>query len=543
MRAVQALLREVSKFANVLKKLGVQKGDVVTIYLPMIPEALFAMLACARIGAVHSVVFGGFSAESLAARIENCNSRYVITANEGVRGGKTIPLKANVDAALERCQDVQHTLVVKATKTNTPLLEGRDIDYHTLYNAADETCPCEPMGAEDPLFILYTSGSTGTTKGLVHTTGGYMVYTNLTFEIAFDYRNEELYWCSADVGWITGHSYIVYGPLSFGAHNLVFEGSPLYPDASRFWRIIEAHRVASFYTAPTAIRSLLSRGQHFVDDRDLSSLRILGTVGEPINVKAWDWYYKVIGKKRCPIIDTWWQTETGGHMVLPLPYLWDLKPSKASFPMFGIQPVLLDENKKEIHGAGRGSFCIKDSWPAQARSIYGNHENFVKTYFSEFPNYYFTGDGADRDEQNYIRITGRMDDVLNVSGHRMGTAEIEDAFNKHAYVAETAVVGYPHEIKGQGIYAFCLLKEEHRAADHHVLREELRRWVREKIGPIASPDFIQFSEGLPRTRSGKIMRRILRKIAHNDYEELGDTTTLTDPSVVTQLIENRQNTT
>ena len=530
------LLVEVSRFANVLKKIGVQKGSVVTIYMPMIPEALFAMLACARIGAVHSVVFGGFSAESLAERINNCDSEYVVTAGQGRRGGKQIPLKQNVDQALKSCPGVRHTLVVDAQD-----LSPGDVDYRELYASVGDECPCEPMNAEDTLFILYTSGSTGVPKGLVHTTGGYLVYTHLTFELSFDYREGELYWCTADVGWITGHSYMVYGPLAFGAHVLVFEGTPTYPDASRFWQIVEKYKVNIFYTAPTAIRLLLSLGDEFVQRSDLSSLRILGTVGEPINVEAWNWYHHFIGKQRCPIVDTWWQTETGGHMITPIPYLWDLKPGKVSLPALGVTPVLLDESKSEITGPGAGNLCIKDSWPGQARTIYGNHESFMETYFSQFPYYYFTGDGADRDEDGYIRITGRMDDVLNVSGHRIGTAEIEDAFNKHPFVAETAVVGYPHSIKGEGIYAFCMLKTQYYDTDAQNLYDELVSWVRKRIGPFAKPDKIQFTKGLPRTRSGKIMRRILRKIAQNDYEDLGDTTTLTDPGIVEKLIADSRN--
>ena len=521
----------VSKFANGLKNIGVKKGDRVTIYMPMIPESAMAMLACARIGAVHNIVFGGFSVDSLVTRIKNCESHFVITANEGVRGGKKIPLKDNVDKAVEQCPDVKKVITVKATDLDSPMGD-KGIWYHDMIGSVSDDCPCENMNAEDPLFVLYTSGSTGTPKGLLHTTAGYLLYAQTTFENTFDYRDGEVYWCTADVGWITGHSYMVYGPLSAGAHTLLFEGVPTYPDASRFWNVIEKHKVNIFYTAPTAIRSLLSQGDDFTKKHDLSTLRVLGTVGEPINVEAWEWYYKEIGQENCPIVDTWWQTETGGHMVTPVPYLWGLKPSKASFPAFGVHTAFLDEQQNENDSAG--AFCIKASWPGQARTIYGDHNRFYDAYFSQYPGYYFSGDGAERDEDGYIRITGRMDDVLNVSGHRLATAEIEDALDEHEAVAETAVVGYPHDVKGEAIYAYCILKNGYDETAE--LTTELRNHVRTVIGPIASPDVIQITPDLPKTRSGKIMRRILRKIAHDDYADLGDISTLANPDVVQKII-------
>ena len=535
------LKEKVSKFANILKQMGIKKGDVVTIYMPMIPEAVFSMLACARIGAVHSVVFGGFSEESLATRINNCSSKYVVTTDIGKRGGKQIPLKENVDKALLNCPDVKSVLVINKTGDKSYLSSDKDVDYYSLLKKVSSDCECEVMNAEDPLFILYTSGSTGTPKGLVHTTGGYLVYCLFTFRNTFDYRNDEVYWCSADVGWITGHSYLVYGPLAMGAHTVVFEGVPTYPDASRFWNIIDKHNVNIFYTAPTAIRSLLSMGDNYVKKADLSSLRILGTVGEPINVDAWNWYYELVGHSKCPIVDTWWQTETGGHMITPIPYLWDLKAGKPSLPSLGVNTVLIDEKQNKIKGKGQGSLCIKDSWPGQARTIYGNHEKFYETYFKDFPNYYFTGDGAQRDSDGYIRITGRMDDVLNVSGHRMGTAEIENALDDDPRVAETAVVGFKHDIKGEGIYVFCILKDLARNESEEKLITELISKINKSIGAIAKPDFIQICPDLPKTRSGKIMRRILRKIANDDIKDMGDVSTLADSSVVKKFIDGRKN--
>ena len=537
------LHEKVSRFANVLKAHGVSKGDRVTIYMPMIPEAAYAMLACARIGAVHSVVFGGFSPDALAGRIVDCRSHFVITADEGVRGGRKIPLKSNVDKAVEiaagQGMDVTGVLVVRRTGGDIDWVEGRDIWYHEAYEAASAECPCEPMNAEDPLFILYTSGSTGKPKGVLHTTGGYLVYASMTHQYVFDYHEGDIYWCTADVGWITGHSYIVYGPLANGATTLMFEGVPNYPDASRFWQVVDKHKVNIFYTAPTAIRALMGAGDEYVKKTSRQTLKLLGTVVEPINPEAWEWYYHVVGEGRCPIVDTWWQTETGGIMIVPLPGAHDLKPGSASKPFFGIQPALLDGDGNILEGAAEGNLVITDSWPGQMRTVYGDHQRFVDTYFSTYKGYYFTGDGCKRDEDGYYWITGRVDDVLNVSGHRMGTAEIESALVAHEKVSEAAVVGYPHDIKGQGIYCYVTLMAGEEPSDE--LRKELVQWVRKEIGPIATPDLIQFASGLPKTRSGKIMRRILRKIAENDYSNLGDTSTLAEPAVVDELIENRLN--
>jgi acetyl-CoA synthetase len=530
---------EVCKLANAMKSLGVGKGDRVTIYMPMVPEATYAMLACARIGAVHSIVFGGFSPDSLAGRILDCKSDFVITADEGVRGGRKIPLKVNADKALLSCPDVRHLLVLKRTGGEVAWTEGRDVWYHEAVGAASEDCPAEEMGAEDPLFILYTSGSTGQPKGVLHTTGGYLVFAAMTHQYVFDYHDGDIYWCTADVGWVTGHSYIVYGPLANGATTLVFEGVPNYPDASRFWQVCDKHKVNIFYTAPTAIRALMREGEGPVQSTDRGSLRLLGTVGEPINPEAWMWYYEVVGGKRCPIVDTWWQTETGGILITPLPGATPLKPGSATRPFFGIQPLLVDGEGKPLEGAAEGNLCITDSWPGQMRTVYGDHERFIQTYFSTYPGRYFTGDGCRRDEDGYYWITGRVDDVINVSGHRMGTAEVESALVAHHQVAEAAVVGAPHDIKGQGIYAYVTLNVGKEPSDE--LRKELVQWVRKEIGPIASPDWIQWAPGLPKTRSGKIMRRILRKIAENDFSNLGDTSTLADPSVVDDLVENRQN--
>ncbi len=534
------LSEQVNRLANVLKGLGIGKGNRVVLYMPMIPEAAFAMLACARIGAIHSVVFGGFSPDALASRITDCGASLLITADEAPRGGRNTPLKANADRAMEICGDIP-MLVVGRTGGGPGLKAGRDHSYEELMAKADPVCPPEPMSAEDPLFILYTSGSTGKPKGVLHTTGGYLLYASMTHEYIFDYHEGEIYWCTADVGWITGHSYIVYGPLANGATTLMFEGVPTWPDASRFWQVCEKHRVNQFYTAPTAIRALMGQGDDYVTRCDLSSLKLLGTVGEPINPEAWEWYNRVVGKGRLPIVDTWWQTETGGIMIAPLPGATPTKPGSATRPFFGIQPVVLDpQTGEELGGNGvQGVLAIKESWPGQMRTVYGDHDRFVKTYFSDYKGYYFTGDGCRRDEDGYYWITGRVDDVLNVSGHRMGTAEIESALVSHPKVAEAAVVGYPHPIKGQGIYAYVTLMAGEEPSD--ALRKELSDWVRKEIGPIAKPDLIQWAPGLPKTRSGKIMRRILRKIAANDYGDLGDTSTLADPGVVDELIENRMN--
>ena len=533
------LYKNVCKFANVLKKLGAKKGDRITIYMPMIPEAAYAMLACTRIGAIHSVVFGGFSPEALAGRIEDCNSNLIITADEGIRGGKTIPLKQNTDEALKKASSCKKCLVIKRTNGDINWINNRDFWYHELFEEVAETCEPEEMNAEDPMFILYTSGSTGKPKGVMHTTGGYMVYTSITHEYIFDYKPNEVYWCTADVGWVTGHSYIVYGPLSNCATTLMFEGVPNYPTSSRFWEVVDKHKVNIFYTAPTALRALMAEGEAPVKKTNRGSLRILGTVGEPINPEAWNWYNEIVGDKRCPIVDTWWQTETGGILITPLPGAIDAKPGSATKPFFGIKPVLVDNDNNELNGEAEGNLCIEMSWPGQMRSVYGDHQRFIDTYFKTFPGRYFSGDGCRRDKDGYYWITGRVDDVINVSGHRMGTAEVESALVAHTDVAEAAVVGYPHNIKGQGIYAYVTLNIGVDSSDQ--LHTELKKWVRKEIGPIATPDLLQFSPQLPKTRSGKIMRRILRKIAANEYQDLGDTSTLADPSVVNDLIDNRQN--
>lgn len=537
------LHEHVCKLANAMKAQGVKKGDRVTLYMPMIPEAAYAMLACTRIGAVHSIVFGGFSPDALAGRLVNCQSEYIITADEGLRGGKSVPLKANADAACEIAkkdgQDVKNIIVVKRTGGDINWVEGRDVWYHDVTEAASPNCPPEEMNAEDPLFILYTSGSTGQPKGVLHTTGGYLVWASMTHQYTFDYQEGDIYWCTADVGWVTGHSYIVYGPLANGATTIMFEGVPNYPTTARFWEVCDKHKVNQFYTAPTAIRALMQAGDDPVKSTSRSSLRILGTVGEPINPEAWEWYYNVVGEGRCPIVDTWWQTETGGHMITPLPGATDMKPGSATTPFFGVQPQLVDNDGHPLEGAADGNLCITDSWPGQMRTVYGDHERFVQTYFSTYKGKYFTGDGCRRDEDGYYWITGRVDDVINVSGHRMGTAEVEAALGAHNAVSESAVVGFPHDIKGQGIYCYVTLMAGVEPTDE--LKKELRNHVRSEIGPIASPDAIQWAPGLPKTRSGKIMRRILRKIAEDDFSNLGDTSTLAEPAVVDDLIENRQN--
>ena len=533
------LLDEVCKLSNGLKSLGVTKGDRVTIYMPMIPEAAAAMLACTRIGAIHSVVFGGFSPEALAGRLKDCDSKFIITADEGVRGGKLIPLKENVDKAISKLDDFKKCVVVKRTGNSITWNNQIDYWYHDLLDSSSGVCPPEEMSAEDPMFILYTSGSTGKPKGVLHTTGGYLVYASITHQYIFDCHNDDIYWCTADVGWVTGHSYIIYGPLCNGSTTLMFEGVPNYPTPSRFWEIVDKHKVNILYTAPTAIRALMSEGDEYVTNTSRKSLRILGSVGEPINPEAWRWYYNVVGNSQCSIVDTWWQTETGGIMITPLVGAIDMKPGSATKPFFGVKPVLVDENNNEIHGAGDGSLCIDMSWPGQMRTVYGDHQRFIDTYFSQYPGRYFSGDGCRRDEDGYYWITGRVDDVINVSGHRLGTAEVESALVLHKDVSEAAVVGYPHDIKGQGLYAFVSLNKGISSSDN--LSDELLQWVKKEIGSIAKPDFIQFTSSLPKTRSGKIMRRILRKISINDYNNLGDTSTLADPSVITDLIDNRKN--
>ena len=533
------LLFNVCKASNVLKKIGVKKGDRVTIYLTMIPELAYIMLACARIGAVHSIIFGGFSAESISGRIQDCDSKFVVTADEGIRGGKIIPLKQTVDKALEKCPNVKKCLVIKRTSNNINFLENRDVYFDEVINSVEDYCEPEIVNAEDPLFILYTSGSTGKPKGVMHTSGGYLVYASMTHEYIFNYNVGDIYWCTADIGWITGHSYIIYGPLSNGATTLMFEGVPNYPDFSRFWQIVDKHKVNIFYTAPTAIRALMREGNSHVEKTNRSSLKLLGTVGEPINPEAWKWYFEVPGNSKCPIVDTWWQTETGGILISPQTGAIKLKPGSASKPFFGIEPCIVNKDGEELTGECEGMLCVKRSWPGQMRTVYGDHKRFIQTYFSQFDGKYFTGDGCRRDNDGYYWITGRVDDVIIVSGHNLGTAEIESAFVSHPKVAEAAVVGYPHDIKGNGLYCYVSLNVGEESSES--LISDLKRTIREKIGPIATPDFIHIASGLPKTRSGKIMRRILRKIASNDFENLGDTSTLADPSVVSQLVEGRQN--
>tara|TARA_B100001057_G_scaffold161485_1_gene162103 strand:+ start:3672 stop:5612 length:1941 start_codon:yes stop_codon:yes gene_type:complete len=534
------LLVQVSKFANGLKSLGIKKGERVTIYMPMVPEASIAMLACTRIGAIHSVVFGGFSPDALAGRLNDCDSKYIITADEGIRGGKTIPLKVNVDRSLKNITNFKKCIVVRRTGNDVPWNDKTDYWYHDLISKSSDKCEPERMSAEDPMFILYTSGSTGKPKGVLHTTGGYLVYASLTHKYVFDCHDDDIYWCTADVGWVTGHSYIIYGPLCNGATTLMFEGVPNYPSPSRFWEIVDKHKVSIMYTAPTAIRALMSEGDEYVKKTQRKSLRILGSVGEPINPEAWRWYYEVVGNSKCSIVDTWWQTETGGIMITPLAGAIDMKPGSATLPFFGIKPVIVDSNNKELDNVAEGSLCIDTSWPGQMRTVYGDHQRFINTYFSQFPGRYFSGDGAKRDNDGYYWITGRVDDVINVSGHRLGTAEIESALVLHSDVSEAAVVGYPHDIKGQGLYAYVTLNKGIEQTDH--LENILLDWVKKEIGSFAKPDFIQFTNSLPKTRSGKIMRRILRKISINDYNNLGDTSTLADPNVIGDLINNRKNT-